>query len=359
MKVLLIIHGLRLGGAEMMVRQLAKGLVAQGQDVTVIALTSCATDLGSAIERSEARVIGLDKKPGFDLRTLIRLKGIVAEEGFDVVHSHLPILQYVVPAIIFSGRKVRHLHTFHSVAKHETRAWLRRLLNRVLLRLGRVRPIAITSHSATSLESSYGLKQVTIVPNGTELAGFQSAAANRVSSDKFRILHVGRFDKAKNHRVLLEIFASFLATTGADAVLTLLGDGDMRSEIEVLRDKLKLGSVVKFAGAQALTAPFYQNADVFVLPSSVEGFPITLIEAMAAELPVLCSNLPTLESLVTPGVEGYLENPEGQAFLNRLIEIWRDPSERLRMGKNAALRARKFGAQRMTDDYIRIYEGRA
>lgn len=102
--------------------------------------------------------------------------------------------------------------------------------------------------------------------------------------------HVGRFDAVKNHTFLLDVFAA-LRERRPDAVLLLAGDGPLRAEMEKKAAGLGIDSSVMFLGVRPDVARLMQAMDCFVMPSLYEGLPMALVEAQAAGLPCLISNV--------------------------------------------------------------------
>lgn len=112
--------------------------------------------------------------------------------------------------------------------------------------------------------------------------------------NRFVIGHVGRFHEAKNHMFLLDVFAEVYKKR-SDAVLLLIGDGDLRERIMDKVHSLKLGNHVILAGSRDDVPQLMQAMDLFVLPSLWEGLPVTVVEAQAAGLPCLISDNITTE----------------------------------------------------------------
>lgn len=108
-------------------------------------------------------------------------------------------------------------------------------------------------------------------------------------TDSFVIGHVGRFAPQKNHDFLVDIFAE-VQEKRADARLLLVGDGPLRTEIEIKVRSLGLSEKVIFTGIRSDIPALLQAIDVFVFPSLYEGLPVTMIEAQAAGLPCFISD---------------------------------------------------------------------
>ena len=114
----------------------------------------------------------------------------------------------------------------------------------------------------------------------------------------FVIGHVGRFAPQKNHEFLTDIFAE-VQKSQADTRLLLVGDGNLRSEIESKVHSLGLSEKVFFTGVRSDVPELLQAMDVFVFPSLYEGLPVTMIEAQAAGLPCFISDKVPLECKIT------------------------------------------------------------
>ena len=116
--------------------------------------------------------------------------------------------------------------------------------------------------------------------------------------DSLVVGHIGRFNEQKNHRFLLEIFKEVQNLHG-NAKLLLVGDGDLRKEIESRAEELEIRDRIIFAGVRSEIPQIVQAMDVFLFPSLYEGLPVTLVEAQAAGLPCVISDRITREIMLT------------------------------------------------------------
>lgn len=120
--------------------------------------------------------------------------------------------------------------------------------------------------------------------------------------DKFIIGHVGRFAYQKNHEFLIDVFAEVCKEID-NAVLLLIGDGELKENISHKVIDLDLSNKVMFVGKRNDIFRLLQAIDIFVLPSRFEGLPLSAIEAQTADLMCLCSDVITREVKVTEKVE--------------------------------------------------------
>lgn len=138
-------------------------------------------------------------------------------------------------------------------------------------------------------------KKYSIVKNGidTEKFRFDAETRNKYRAemkleDKFVMFHAGRFDYVKNHERLLEIFAE-VHKKAENSVLLLAGAGELMPQVKKQAESLGIAEYVDFLGSRSDIPELMCGADVFVMPSKYEGMPLTVNEAQAASLSVVCS----------------------------------------------------------------------
>ena len=135
---------------------------------------------------------------------------------------------------------------------------------------------------------------------------------------KFVIGHVGRFFPQKNHTFLIEIFAK-VYQQNKNAVLLLVGGGELETEIKEKVEELNLTEAVKFLGVRSDIHRIMQAFDVFILPSLFEGFPVTMVEAQAAGLPCIISDQVPPQCAITKNVEIISLKQSPQQWAERLL----------------------------------------
>ena len=135
---------------------------------------------------------------------------------------------------------------------------------------------------------------------------------------KFVIGHVGRFFPQKNHTFLIEIFAK-VYQQNKNAVLLLVGGGELETEMKAKVEELNLTEVVKFLGVRSDIHRLMQAFDVFILPSLFEGFPVTMVEAQAAGLPCIISDQVPPQCAITDNVEIISLQQSPQQWAERLL----------------------------------------
>jgi glycosyltransferase involved in cell wall biosynthesis len=149
-----------------------------------------------------------------------------------------------------------------------------------------------------------------------------------------RLLYVGRIAAAKGLPILLESLAN-LKIQHPETVLTVVGDGKDRKNLEETTVKLGLSQNVNFVGykSQAEVREYFQQTDVFVMSSFAEGIPVVLMEAMAAGVPVVATQIAGISELVEDGISGYLVPPGDSNILTiRIAQLLEDCELRTKFG---------------------------
>lgn len=151
-----------------------------------------------------------------------------------------------------------------------------------------------------------------------------------------KLLYVGRLANGKGLPLLLESLVT-LKASHPDLMLTIVGDGSDRKNLELLAAQLGLKEKVKFVGSKSQTEvlQYLQKTDIFVLPSFSEGVPVVLMEAMAASIPVVATQVGGVSELVEDGVNGYLIPPGDTISLIKSIDnLLQDNRPRAKLGVN-------------------------
>ncbi|MFD5536420.1 glycosyltransferase family 4 protein [Streptomyces sp. NPDC127079] len=212
--------------------------------------------------------------------------------------------------------------------------------------------IALTDAQATFLTGTYRVPadRVHVVPNGVAEAYF--IPVREPVPGPLKLLYVGRLGVQKNVARLLD--AMHLARQ--DIRLRIVGDGELRGRLEDQADRLGLRNV-EFAGGLLGEdlGKAYADADAFVLPSDKEGMPLVVLEAMAAGLPVVATDVPGTRELV--GDTGLLAAPEPAALADAIDALAGDHLLRARLARASAERSRDYSwetvARLVEDVYVK------
>lgn len=178
-----------------------------------------------------------------------------------------------------------------------------------------------------------------------------------VGSETRIALVVARLEVRKGHRYVLQALAQ-LPPQFDDVVLVLAGDGPERAALERLAKTLRISDRVRFLGDHSDPWSLYAVASVVVLPSiGHEDFPIVILEAMAAERPVVASRVAGIPDQVVDGVTGRLVAPgDATALADAVAEVLGTPGQAAQMGAAGRQRYQmRFAAQRVVEEYWQTY----
>lgn len=211
---------------------------------------------------------------------------------------------------------------------------------------------------ADKTASRYG-KKVTMIPNGVDREIFKPRIGNAQNS-KTRILFVGRLTKQKGVTYIIDAVNEILkmrSVLKGNIACDIIGDGPLRGVLEKKVKELGLGDIIKFYGwvPREKLPSFYQNADVFVLPSSDEGMPNVVLEAMASGLPIITTFVPGSEELVVGGENGMLV--KDRTNLTPAILDFLDHREKWQaMGRASLERSKKFDWAKIAGEYVDLLQ---
>ena len=184
----------------------------------------------------------------------------------------------------------------------------------------------------------------------------ETRAALGVSDESFLVGWLGRMTEVKRVDDLLRSFAR-LRSSGIDAHLALVGDGPLRTELEALARSLGVHDRCHFLGYREDVGACFAAFDTVALTSANEGTPVTLIEALAARVPVVSTDVGGVSDVVSEGESGFLV-PAGdiEAIADRLARLARDPELRERFGETGSASVReRYSVPRLVQDIDALY----
>ncbi|MBI4544910.1 MAG: glycosyltransferase family 4 protein [Gemmatimonadetes bacterium] len=212
---------------------------------------------------------------------------------------------------------------------------------------------AVSGSTALDLQGrGFAAAQITVIPNGIDLESYSPAGDGRFPQPT--LLYLGRLKRYKRIDLVLQAVRT-LRERGVAARLIIAGRGDYASQIERLRDELRLHDRVQILGyvSEEEKRELLRRAWVHVLTSSKEGWGITNLEAAACGTPTVASDSPGLRDSVVDGATGFLV-PHGRtdALADRLELLLIDQALRSRMGQQARTFAEHFSWERAARDTL-------
>jgi len=322
-----------------------------------------------------------------DLVAFWKLHRLIKKEKPDIIHTHTAKAGTLgrlggIAYKLFSGSKVAHpklIHTFHGhvlygyfgKVKNKIFIWIERFLAKFTDRI-----IVVNQRIKKEL-LSFGIgspEKIAVIPLGLELKGLLALEGiKRETENNFSVGIIGRLVPIKNHKMFLEVVNEFQrANRKLRTDFFIIGDGELREELQKYAKQLGIEENVVFMGWQKELNEVYSNLDIVALASLNEGTPVSLIEAMAAGKAVISSDVGGVNELVNGGESaiggGYKIGKRGilvksgdvKGFSEGLRLLLGDSALRKRLGREGKEFVReRFSHERLIKDTENLYRGLA
>jgi glycosyltransferase involved in cell wall biosynthesis len=210
--------------------------------------------------------------------------------------------------------------------------------------------VAVSEYTATQLRRHVGLTAPEVIPNGVDTLFFHPADASPPAEDhNLVVLFVGTMSKRKG----ADLLAPIMKTLGAGYELRFTGGETGVADLAGIPRVTALGSLDH---REMRTA--YQQADLLLFPSRLEGLPLAVLEAMACGTPAVASRASSLGEIVNDGVNGRLcPVDEVGSFVEAIRELRNNPARLAEMGRAARSTVEsRFSIEHMTDGYVALFE---
>lgn len=350
-KIAMILPSFDIGGTEHMAACLAQGLDKSRFELLVISLAGPRKNhVQERMEASGAALFYGGKGEGSAWKVFFKVYRCLADFRPDLIHSHMYAFAFAAPYVL--THPVRLLHTVHNKPSREFKRKYQILIS-LLYRRQKAIPVAISHTVEKELREMYpGLKDTERIYNPVDTEKYAVNREVKAGQD-ITFVHVARMMRQKNQALLLEAFAQARKQIPG-LRLVMVGDGELRGELHRRADKEDLRGSVAFAGNVGNVRDYLAQGDVFVLSSDYEGLPLSILEAMAAGLPILATDVGGVRDIVTDN--GFLIPPGDQKDLaERMVFLARHPEERERMGRQSAVNVRPYDCAEFIKKYERLY----
>lgn len=354
MKILHLISSLKTGGAERLLVDICKvNDYASNYIVVVIINDVVEQDILSELKGTGAEAIELKRRPGgAKLKNILLIRSLIKSMKPEILHMHgdMPVFFGTLASLWMRNKTICTLHSTNlwriSLKDKITKGIAIKLINRFIA-------ISQAVKDDFMVGTSMNGEKVEVIPNGIPIQKFRRRDQ---SFDPREIICVARFVHIKKGQDILIKAISTLKKEGVECFCKLVGDGESRKYLETLVEQYYLQNNVEFLGKRSDVPELLAKAGIFVLPSRWEGFGIALIEAMAAGIPVIASNIDGPKEIITHGENGLLFESGNVTDLAKKIKMLiNDINLRDRLVNNAFISAQEYSIEKMYSRYLAVY----
>lgn len=359
-----LIDGLNVGGAEVLLRDLTRGLLDEGRFRVTIGYSSP----GPMIPQIEALGVPMIRFPRLariDPLLLMRMRSAMRKDPPQIVHTHLFKSD-------FHGRIAARMSGVPVVVStlHNNNDWARnkvlgqvygataRFADRLIAVSEEVREFSI-KHMHLQPERVISIRNGVPIERfvGQEASGKALRAELGIAADAPLVGVVARLSPQKDHKNFLQA-AALIHKEIPSARFLIAGDGELRAELEALAGSLGLADAVIFAGIRSDVPAVMAALDLLVFSSAWEGLPVALLEAMAASRAVVSTAVGGVPGVLLDGQTGLLVPPSDSAALAAAMTgLLRDPGRREKMGRAGHARVEAhYSIKAMVDAIIAVYD---
>jgi glycosyltransferase involved in cell wall biosynthesis len=362
MHIAIVIDSLRTGGAEILTIRLAKLFVRKGHRLSIIALGEIG-QLVPMLRKADLFYLALNCPVGISPSAILKLFKILKKEQCDlIITNHFRQLAHVfVPATALA---IPHYHIEHDNYLYKTQKKYLTFLRFFLLRLQKLIVIAPTLERWFADQLPSRENKIILIPNGVETTVFLPSPRGKLS---FRQRHgllqdckvfgtCARLEPIKNIGLMLRIFHAYHADN-PNSCLLLLGDGSYRPKLEQEAKDMGLFNSIFFTGMQHDVVPWLQAMDVYLLTSDDEGLPLSVLEAMACEVPIVARAVGDLPRLITPCVGRLVDTTAISEWLRAIHEVVDDIEIHTHLAENARqIVIQSYSLTRCVSAYLSLFE---
>ncbi|MCJ8503132.1 glycosyltransferase [Desulfatitalea alkaliphila] len=353
-----LINVLDFGGAESLALNISMYLNKLGKcQTSVCGLFGGEGPLVGHAEKNEVKVYFFKSDDGNRLKVMWNLYRLLKEQNVTVVQVHGSyLLQYAAfPAKLAGVRLIYTEHAKYSLCKSRK---LRRNARYFSLLVDKV--VCVSNDLKNFLINDIGVNpyRVEVVHNGVNLSAFQPKkikTENRSDQDKLIIGTVARLSDPKDHTNLLHAFSQVVKIR-PNLQLILVGDGELRPNIENMIQELNIWPHVKMLGRRSDIPDLLASMDLFVLASKREGFPIALLEAMACGKPVIATDVGGVKEIISNCEDGIIVQSESsEALAGAILKLSDDKALRDSIAARGYEKVQSnFSEQAMMEKYMKL-----
>lgn len=314
-RLLQVLYNLEYGGAERLASFLSYSIDRTKFEPFVLGLYG-GGPIKEELNRHHIPYSSFSHNPNIGRRAVLQvnLYRLIKKMKVDIlqVHGSYPLTRVFLPAKLRNTKLISTIHSKHSL---ESVVRLRLMFRFCTLFCDKI--VVVSNALKAYLEKELGIAsdKIRVIHNGVDLSKFtpmiepvEVKGIPEKEDSQVYVGVIGRFREAKDHEGLFYAWAKVLSHSPGMR-LFLIGNGNLRQELERLSFELKIGKSVTFLGERDDLPQVISNMDLIVLPSKRESFPISILEAMAMKKPVIATNVGGIPEIITHGKNGLLIPP--------------------------------------------------
>ncbi len=345
--ILHLVDSLQVGGAQRLVTTFAHQAVHGGIDVSVVSLADISGKiLAEELEEIGVPVVAFPARSLADLGRIASLVRYMRSQPFDLVHTHL---SYGNTLGGLAGRLagLPVIATLHSAGDDQTPTNVnsfsspRSRIETIELRFFATRVMAVGESVALAHRRRMGSKTIRVIVNAVPKPTLISTAERLARRQQILgdpeqklLISVGRFAVVKELPELISAFQK-VKKLHPETKLLLIGDGSERGRVETLINELDLNQDVILLGRRGDVSDWLQSSDLYVSASSLEGLPVSILEAMAVGLPVVATEVGDVPHIVLPATGILVPAHSPDRLAGAICALLEQPEQRQAMGKAA------------------------
>lgn len=351
MKILQVITSLRTGGAEKLIVDMVPLYQKQGHQVDVLLFDGTETPFKKQLQDKGVTIYQLGEGSSV-YNPLYIFKLIPFLRKYDIVHTHNTACQlFTAVASLFSSAVL--VTTEHNTFNRRRNWKGYKILDQWMYsRYQSV--ICISDKTYDNLQQYLGSDNcLQIIYNGIDVNLYRMAEADfSLKKGKMVVSMVAGFRPQKDQDTLIKAFQYLPAD---QYELWLIGDGERRSEVMNLVDKLNLFDVVRFWGIRNDVPILLKSSDIIIQSSHWEGFGLAAVEGMAVGKPVIASDVPGLAQVVD-GFGILFPQGDAKALADIILHLYEDPVYYQQIADRCLHRAAEFDIHKTVDQYLQLYQ---
>ncbi len=355
------------GGIENLILTMARHLDQKQFNLTVGCLDS------GGILLKEVSAMGIDtfvlsRNDGLDVPLIIQLADILRKRRVHILNTHNQAAHFygcLAGILARTPVVINTEHSRHYIDGH----WRRRLEKRALaLFTDKIVTVSKELQHKTILKDKIPQSKVEVLENGIDLSLFRTSGIKNNFSNQSKLRDafgipqrhkvigiIGRLHPVKNHALLFKAIQSMVVDHRISISLLVVGDGELRQTLEEMAVTLGIKENVHFAGFRQDIPDILSILDVLVLCSHTEGLPLTLLEAMAAGVPIVVTDTANKSELVQHDVNGLVADPTVASLSRMLARIFKDEVSEGLTRRAKKLAFSEFDITTTIERYQRLY----